>query len=101
MQSLENLERYDKNEVFTYLRESTNAGSFTTRLAMLVAALEAIAGEMKNQKIRGTDKKYIAEKILKNSDLCDNIFKYGTGIRNQILHGHEINLEIHGETNYN
>lgn len=101
MQSLENLERYDKNEVFTYLRESTNAGSFTTRLAMLVAALEAIAGEVKNRKMRGTDKKYIADKILKNSDLCDNIFKYGTGIRNQILHGHEINLEIHGETNYN
>ena len=68
---------------------------------MLVAALEAIAGEVKNRKMRGTDKKYIAEKILKNSDFCNKIFKYGSGIRNQILHGHKINLEIHGETNYN
>lgn len=101
IKSLENLESYTKNKVFTYLRESTNAGSFYTRFAMLVAALEAMAGEIETESTRTTDKKYIADKILLDTDLCNKIFEYGSGIRNQMLHGREIDLQIHGDIKYN
>lgn len=101
IQSLESLEKYDKSETFTYIREATNSGAFLTRLAMLVATLESIAGEMDSGSARITDKDYIANEILRDSALCDKIFRYGTGIRNQMLHGHEIDYSIHGKINYN
>lgn len=101
IQSLESLEKYDKSEAFTYIREATNSGAFLTRLAMLVATLEAMAGEIDSSSARVTDKKYIANEILRDSEFCNKIFKYGTGIRNQMLHGHEIDYNIHGKINYN
>lgn len=84
------LENYhEKGDVFRLLRESTNASFFYTRLAMLVAALEAMAGERTNTpaKFKMTDKDYIRTQILKDDGLYNAVFGYGTGIRNVILHG--------------
>jgi hypothetical protein len=45
-EALAELEKYEeKGDVFRLLRESTNATRFYTRFVMLVAALEAMAGE--------------------------------------------------------
>ncbi len=82
---------------FRYLREAINTTSFYPRLAMLVAALEAIAGEGKDGK---TDREYIRNEVLKDSELCDRIFKYGDGIRNQVLHGKKIDQDLHGDIEY-
>jgi hypothetical protein len=64
--------------------------------AMLVAALEGLAGE---KKPNTTDRDFICNEILKDKQLCDRIFSHGGGIRNQILHGKQIDIK-HGEINY-
>ncbi|MCD6226723.1 MAG: hypothetical protein J7J93_02935 [Candidatus Aenigmarchaeota archaeon] len=89
--SLKNLENYNKEFVFKYINESTRAGTYYTRLAMLVIALESIAGEERDN--RGnlhTDKSYIKNEILKDENLYREIFNYETGIRNKLFHGKEV-----------
>ena len=100
--SLAALDKYEeKGDVFRYLREATNATSFYTMLVMLVSALEAMAGITDEKGHRNVDREYIAEKILKDKALCDRLFKYGEGLRNQILHGGFVDYSMHGGTNYN
>lgn len=102
IESLEVLERYEENgDVFRYLGEATNTASFYPRLAMLVSALEAMAPVIEERGRRRADKKFIATEILGDEELCKKLFQYGDGIRNQILHGRAVNLELHGGENYN
>lgn len=86
-ESLEKLEKFPNPVVLEYIAQSGRAATYTTRLAMLVIALESIAGEISPGK---TNMQYIKDEILKNYDLHDEIFKFGTGIRNKIFHGKEI-----------
>lgn len=102
IQSLAALEKYEeKGDVFRYLREATNATSFYTMFAMLVSALEAMAGVTDEKGRRKTNHQYIAEDILRDKLLYKTLFKYGEGIRNQIFHGGALDAEMHGDTDYN
>ena len=100
--ALENLDAYEeKGDVFRLLREATNSPWFYTRFIMLVAALEAIAGEeidRKGKKV--TNHEYICDVILRDANLKDRIFKYEEGLRNQILHGHKIDTKEHANIDY-
>lgn len=89
IESVKKLESFPRKPALMYLNESTNAMTFYSRLAMLIIALESIAGE-KSPNV--TDKDFIKNKILKDGTLFDEIFAYGTGIRNQIFHGKEVNI---------
>ncbi len=72
------LERYEETgDVFRYLREATNATTFYTRLVMLVSALEAMAGELRNNGFRHVDRQYIANEILRDEELCERLFGGG------------------------
>lgn len=96
--SLEALERYEeKGDVFRYLREAINSPDFYARFAMLASSLEGIAGEKKE---RQTDYNYIKNIILKDEELHEKIFRGNDGIRNQLLHGKKIDVELHGGTPY-
>jgi hypothetical protein len=89
--ALKKLETFPRKPAFMYLNESTNAMTFYSRLAMLIIALESIAGEKLSNV---TDKDCIKNKILKDSTLYDEIFAYGTGFRNQIFHGKEVKITV-------
>lgn len=102
IRSLTVLNQYEESgDVFRYLREATNATSYYTMLVMLVSALEAIAGTTNEKGSRAINKNVIADEILKDKELTDKLFKYGEGIRNQILHGGFVDHDMHGRTNYN
>lgn len=102
VRSLATLDQFEeKGDVFRYLREAINATSFYTMLVMLVSALEAMAGTTDEKGRRNIDREYIAVQILKDKALCDRLFKYGEGLRNQILHGGFVDYHMHGGTNYN
>lgn len=102
IQSLSVLERYEENgDVFRYLGEATNTASFYPRLAMLVSALEAMAPVIEERGGKRADKNYIATQILRDEELCKKLFQYGDGIRNQILHGRAVDMQLHGGENYN
>ncbi|MCP6718758.1 MAG: hypothetical protein KJI71_00820 [Patescibacteria group bacterium] len=90
--ALESLDKFKKKHVFRYLRESTNSSTFYTRLAMLVAALEGIAGQILIKGKKFTNKEYIKEEIVKDDNLFQKIFAYGEGIRPQLFHGCEVDL---------
>lgn len=89
VESLKKLELFPRKPVFIYLNESTNAATFYSRLAMLIIALEGIAGE-KSPNV--TDKDYIKNRILKDNQLFNEIFAFGNGIRNKIFHGKDVNI---------
>jgi len=91
MEDLNKLNNFERQAVFKYLNESTNANTYYTRLAMLVISLESIASMMK----KGTEltaKEYIRQEVLKDDDLYTKLFEKGTGIRNKLFHGQEINI---------
>ena len=102
MSSLVALDKYQKRgEVFDRMREAINSTTFSGRFPMLASALEAIAGQKTLPKGRlTTDRDYIANEVLQDEELCRSIFGYGGGIRNQLLHGIEINLDQHGGVDY-
>ena len=82
----------DKIHALIYLREATNAYTFLTRFMMLLAALEALAGEKKANVI---DKDFIKNEILQDEEFADKLFKSGEGLRNAIAHGKPIDtLEL-------
>ena len=86
-ESLEKLETFHRPVAFEYIAQSTRSATYTTRLAMLIIALESIAGEVSPGK---TNMDFIKNDILKDEVLHDEIFKFGTGIRNDIFHGKAI-----------
>ena len=90
IESVKHLKSFPRKGAFMYINESTNATSFYSRLAMLIIALESIAGE---KSIGVTDKDCIKNYILKDNALFDKIFQYGTGIRNKIFHGKEVEIK--------
>lgn len=92
--SLLKLEDFNRPMALEYIAQSTRSATYTTRLAMLIIALESIAGEVTSGK---TDMEFIKKKILKDEDLHDEIFHFGTGVRNKIFHGKEI---VATEKNY-
>lgn len=89
IESVKQLESFPRKGAFKYINESTNTTSFYSRLAMLIIALESIAGEIS---ISVTDKDYIKDDILKDNALFEKIFQHGTGIRNKIFHGKEVEI---------
>jgi hypothetical protein len=100
--SLRALDSYSQTgDVFRYLHEAVNSVSFYTMLVMLVSALEAMSGVTDEKGQRKIDREYLAGQILGDKNLYDLLFKYGDGIRNQILHGGMVNDEMHGNTPYN
>lgn len=86
-ESLKKLEGFDRPIAFEYISQSTRSVTYTTKLAMLIIALESIAGEVVSGK---TNKEYIEKEILKDEELYNEIFQYETGIRNKIFHGKEV-----------
>lgn len=103
LHSLEILKNFSSNgDAFRYLREATNANSFYTMLVMLASSLEALAGhlEVRPGKYQ-LNKEKLKQCILKDDKLVDRLFKYETGLRNQILHGGFVDQKRHGQTNYN
>ena len=63
--------------------------------------MEAIAGQKNLGKGRlTTDRDYIADEVLQDHELTRDIFGHGVGIRNQLLHGIEIDNEQHGNVDY-
>ncbi len=89
IESLKKLDSFPRKPAFMYLNESTNAVTFYSRLAMLIITLESIAGE-KSPNV--TDKEFIKNKILKDDKLFDEIFARGSGIRNKIFHGKDVDI---------
>lgn len=90
--ALQVLNNFGEKHAFRYLRESTNSSTFYTRLAMLVAALESIAGQKTINGKKFTNKEFINKEIIGDANLFKKIFAYGEGIRPQLFHGCEINL---------
>jgi len=101
--ALEALSSYEeKGNVFRLLREATNAPWFYPRFTMLVAALEAMAGEVLTADGKGkiTNREYIKDVILRDENLTNKIFRYRDGLRNQILHGRPIDEKAHAGVDY-
>lgn len=92
IEALQLLKDFKEKQVFRYIRESTNSSTFYTRLAMLITAMESIAGQKLIKGKKFTNKDYIRREIIKNDDLFEKIFAYGEGIRPQLFHGCEINF---------
>ena len=92
VKSLRSLESFDeKGDVFRMLREAANASTFYTRFAMLTSTLEAIAGQRTVGRKIETDKEAIKQ-ILQDDKLYEDLFGYGSGVRNQLLHGTKVTL---------
>ncbi len=101
LQALEKLEEYEeRGNAFRLLREAANSPLFYSRFSMLVAALEAIAGEKIGDRGPERNREYIRDVILKDTKLERQLFKMRTGIRNQILHGQWIDENEHGGKDY-
>lgn len=96
LESLKKLEAFD-DKIFVYLNESNLAGTNLTNTAMLIVALEGLAGEKTIEdacphcgKLTGKREslnKDKAKEIVQDSALYKSIFEYGTGIRNLLFHG--------------
>jgi hypothetical protein len=83
----------DKLHALEYLREATASTTFLTRLIMLLATLEALAGEKPSKgNRRKTDKDFIKNEILKDDALYNRLYETGTRLRHAIAHGHKLDL---------
>lgn len=96
IESLKKLEAFD-DKIFAYLNESNLSGTNLTNTAMLIVALEGLAGEKniedacphcgeKVGKRKSLDKDK-AKAIVQDQSLYESIFGYGVGIRNLLFHG--------------
>lgn len=92
-ESFQSIETFEPpGNLFGYLREATNASTEATMFMMLIGALEAIAGERRNNSgRRSTNTAYIRDKIL-GPELFDHVYAYGTGVRNEVFHGRSVDL---------
>lgn len=86
-ESLTKLETFEHPIAFEYISQSTRSATYATRLAMLIIALESIAGESSPGV---TNKDFIKNSILQDEELYDEIFERISGIRNKIFHGKEV-----------
>lgn len=77
-------------QAFMYIAEAANATTFYSRLTMLLSAVEAFAGEVRKGKSVMTN--HAAIKGILGGELHEKLYKYGTGLRNKLLHG---NFEAH------
>jgi hypothetical protein len=68
-----------------YITEAANATTFYSRLTMLLSAVEAFAGEINIGKTVVTNHEAI--KAMLGNELHEKLYKYGTGLRNKLLHG--------------
>ncbi|MEQ8805194.1 MAG: hypothetical protein RIE87_17725 [Rhodospirillales bacterium] len=100
--ALQALEAYqEKGDVFRYLKEAGNAPTFYTRMAMLMSALEAMAGQDINSKgWKVTKKNYIRDKILKNDKLFNHLYEPKTGFRNNLVHGGTVDWSGKGPVDF-
>lgn len=73
-----------------FIMEAANASTFYTRLTMLLAAAEGLAGEIRGKGVIRTDQKVLQEIL--GVDLHKKLYDYGTGLRHKLLHG---NIQAH------
>jgi hypothetical protein len=106
-QSVEALDKLDalgdKLHALEYLREATASTTFLTRIVMLLATLEALAGEkppIGNRRMTDTD--FIKNEILKDDALYNRLYVSGTRLRHAIMHGHKLDLteDVHFGIDY-
>lgn len=109
--ALSDLDSIDNNEFFLRMHVSNNSSTYRSRLVSLIHAVESLAGdktkssscnncntELKCEKC-GVSIEYKAldhskaRKILDNNSLYQKIWG-GSGIRNQLMHGREHNLDL-------
>src|SRR3989338_1356568 len=98
IEALKRLIKFKKDTPFFYINESSRATTPHARLAMLIIALESIAGDIekirecssckKTESYPSTNYKVIDEILGEN--FRKEIFKSHKGIRNQLFHGKEI-----------
>lgn len=92
--SLRALEAFqEKGDTFRFLREAGSASTFYSRFAMLLSALESIAGTKTTGNRIETDKNFIAAEILRDQGLYKELFEYGVGARNKLFHGDKVVLK--------
>lgn len=82
---LPKLSSIPNQQAFMYIAEAANATTFYSRLAMLLSAVEALAGEIIHGKSVITNHEAIKEII--GIELHEQLYRYGTGLRNKLLHG--------------
>lgn len=81
----------NKNGLF-YVMEASNAGTFYTRLSMLLAAAEGFAGEINGKGQVRTDQN--ALKAILGDGLYNKLYPYGTGLRHKLIHGNIQNHQL-------
>jgi ribosomal protein S19E (S16A) len=91
-EQLVKLEKLPNQKAWFYINEAANATTFYTRLAMLIGAVEGIAGE-KTIKGRKKTNFEVSKKIL-GEELYKKMYEQGKGIRHQLLHGNVNTEEI-------
>ncbi len=94
-QEIEQLPKFDSipnmNSLY-YIMEAANAGTFYTRLSMLLAAAEGFAGEISGNGQVRTDQP--ALKAILGVELYDKLYPYGTGLRHKLVHGNIQNHQL-------
>ena len=99
--ALRSLENYNGNkEFFTRMMDANQSPSFRPKVAMLAAALEALAGHTQKSGRLAVNKDFLINKVLKEEDLYDALFKHKSGIRNNIVHGDPLTKSFHGESGF-
>lgn len=91
--AVKKLKGYQYPQVFKFLQESINTTNYYARTALMLAALEAMSGEVQamscnceNAKKRLTYNRNEMKKILNDDELVDSLFGSG-GIRHKLFHG--------------
>jgi|GEM_PF-2047198 len=82
---LDNFDNVVNKEALIYVAEAANASTFYTRLTMLIMGIEGLAGELVTKKEIKTNKTELI--TILGQPLFDQLYAYGTGIRNKLFHG--------------
>lgn len=86
---LKNIEKIPRKEGLFFLMDAANCSSYYSRTAMLLITIESLAGQVLSDRGFIADKDEL-NKILGN-ELRLKIYKGGTGLRNKLFHGANIN----------
>lgn len=90
---IDQLPKFDKitnKEGLMYIAEAANASTFYTRLSMLLAGAEGLAGEITTVGRVETNKDELKEIL--GVDLYVKLYGYGKGLRHKLFHG---NVKTH------
>ncbi len=87
---LDKFKKIQNREGLMYISEAANASTFYTRLAMLLAGAEGLAGEVVTKKETKTNQNEL--KDILGDALHDKLYGYGKGLRHKLFHG---NIQSH------